>query len=166
MQINEIKPGVKKIRKRVGRGGKKGTYSGKGMKGQKARAGFSQRATFEGGKSTLIMHTKKKRGFKSLSGKSEVVSLEKISKNFESGEKITKKLLKEKNLIKNIASKVKILSDGEINKKIIINSGILISKAAEDKIKKAGGDIEDKKEASSSSGKTASSKDSYKKKKK
>ncbi len=145
MQVNDLKNKDKKERRRVGRGGKKGTYSGKGMKGQKSRSGYSQRATFEGGKSSLIAHTKKKKGFKSLNIKAEIVDLEKLERNFTDGEEVTKELLKEKKLIKSLKSKVKILSDGEIKRKLIINEDILTSETAKDKIKKAGGKLIEKK---------------------
>ena len=149
MQVNDLKNKEKKDRKRVGRGGKKGTYSGKGMKGQKSRSGYSKRATFEGGKSSLIAHTKKKKGFKSLNAKAETVDLEKLEKNFTDGEKVTKEILKEKNLIKILKSKVKILSNGEITKKLVIDEDILTSEAAKDKIKKAGGELIEKKKEKS-----------------
>ena len=49
MQLHQINPTFKKkSRKRVGRGGKKGTYSGRGMKGQKSRSGKGPRAGFAG----------------------------------------------------------------------------------------------------------------------
>jgi large subunit ribosomal protein L15 len=57
MQINTLKIKTpKKKRKTIGRGGKKGTYSGKGNKGQKARSGSKLDPLFEGGRSTLIDH--------------------------------------------------------------------------------------------------------------
>jgi large subunit ribosomal protein L15 len=144
MQVNDLKNKEKKDRKRVGRGGKKGTYSGKGMKGQKSRSGYSKRATFEGGKSSLIAHTKKKKGFKSLNAKAETVDLETLERKFVDGEEVTKELLKEKKLIKSLKSKVKILSDGEIKKKLIVGEDILTSETAKDKIKKAGGEVIEK----------------------
>lgn len=141
MQANDLKNKDKTNRKRIGRGGKRGTYSGKGMKGQKSRAGFSQRATFEGGKSSLIAHTKKTKGFKSLNLKTEIIDLEKLEKNFKDSEKVTKEILKDKKLIKSLKSKVKIISNGDLKKKIVIGKNILTSKAAGDKIKKAGGKV-------------------------
>ena len=66
MQINTLKiKYFKKKRKTIGRGGKKGTYSGKGGKGQKGRSGVSINPLFEGGRSSLIDRLKKVRGFKS-----------------------------------------------------------------------------------------------------
>ena len=63
MQLHQLKSNFnKKSRKRVGRGGKKGTYSGRGMKGQKARAGGKPRAGFAGGDTSLIKRLPKQRG--------------------------------------------------------------------------------------------------------
>lgn len=139
MQIHDLKIGKKKKRKRVGRGGKKGTYSGKGMKGQKSRAGFSQRATFEGGMSSLVSRTKKVRGkgFKSKPA-NQVVSLEALDKNFKDGDVVDAAALKKKNLIKNEKIPAKILSGGKLNKKINLK-GLKISKSAAKIIEKAGG---------------------------
>ncbi len=63
MQLHQLKTNFnKKFRKRVGRGGKKGTYSGRGIKGQKARAGGKPRAGFAGGDTSLIKRLPKQRG--------------------------------------------------------------------------------------------------------
>ncbi len=149
MQIHEFKVAKKKSRKRVGRGGKKGTYSGKGMKGQKSRSGASQAPTFEGGKTTIIQKTKKLRGFKSLNDKKLAINLKTLETKFKDGEKVNFESLKEKGLIRKISQVVKILSEGDITKKIVIEN-LLISKKAQEKIEKAGGKIENnnnKKEA-------------------
>lgn len=140
MQIHQLKVNKKKSRKRVGRGGKKGTYCGTGMNGQKSRSGFSRRATFEGGQSTLTEHTKKKRGFKSVAKGSQVVSLEKIDAKFKEGEVVTIESLKINKLIKDVKIPVKILSDGELSKKIVFEK-VLVSKSAEKKIKEVGGEV-------------------------
>jgi large subunit ribosomal protein L15 len=140
MQINELKISPKKESKRVGRGGKKGTYSGKGMKGQKARSGFSQYATFEGGKTNLVERTKKNRGFKSLKTGRIALNLNILENKFQDGEKVDKKSLVEKKIIKS-KDIPKILSDGSISKKVKIE-GIEVSAKAKEKIEKAGGKIE------------------------
>lgn len=140
MQIHELKITKKASKKRVGRGGKKGTYSGRGMKGQKARSGASQSPTFEGGKTTLIQKTKKLKGFKSLNKKNLAINLNQLNSKFEDGDKINNKSLKEKGLIRKENQGVKILSEGKINKKIIIEN-LLISKKAQEKIEKAGGEV-------------------------
>lgn len=63
MQLNQLQAEhLKKKRQRVGRGGKKGTYSGRGMKGQKARAGRKPRPGFAGGDTPLAKRLPKKRG--------------------------------------------------------------------------------------------------------
>lgn len=141
MQINEIKVQTARGRKRVGRGGKRGTYSGRGMKGQKSRSGFKKRATFEGGASSLVQHTKKNRGFKKEKNSKYIFNLDDIENKFKEGEILSPKTLKEKKLIRDITRPVKILADGELTKKIIFEE-VLISKSAEGKIKKAGGKIE------------------------
>lgn len=140
MQIHELKITSSKKIKRIGRGGKKGTYSGRGGKGQTARSGFSRRATFEGGMSTLVARTKKLRGFKSLRPKNQVITLAQLETKFNAGDEVSPKTLAEKNLIKNVNLPVKILSKGEITKKFVIN-GALVSDSAKAKIEKAGGQI-------------------------
>ena len=63
MQIHQLKPSkIKKQRKRIGRGGKRGTYSGKGIKGQMSRSGKKPRATFAGGDTTFAKRLPKQRG--------------------------------------------------------------------------------------------------------
>jgi large subunit ribosomal protein L15 len=118
MQINSLKSRKLKSRKRVGRGGKSGTYSGKGMKGQKSRSGYSRRSTWEGGRTTLIAATKKNKGFKSRNPKNQVVSLDALENNFKDGDKITPEILKEAGLINDISVPVKILNNGTLKKKL------------------------------------------------
>ncbi len=118
MQINSLKSRKLKSRKRVGRGGKAGTYSGKGMKGQKSRSGYSRRSTWEGGRTTLIAATKKNKGFKSRNAKNQVVSLDTLENNFKDGDKITPEILKEAGLINDISVPVKILNNGKLKKKL------------------------------------------------
>jgi large subunit ribosomal protein L15 len=143
MQIHKIKATKKATKKRIGRGGKKGTYSGRGMKGQKARSGASQSPTFEGGKTTLVQKTKKLKGFKSLNKKNLALNLNILSKKFQDGDKVNLKTLLEKKIIRKTDKLVKILSEGNIEKKLIIE-GLKISKTAQEKIEKAGGKIEKK----------------------
>lgn len=143
MQIHELKITKKASKKRVGRGGKKGTYSGRGMKGQKARSGASQAPTFEGGKTTLVQKTKKLRGFKSLNKKNLAINLDQLNSKFNDGDKVNSKTLKGKDLIRKEDQGVKILSEGKIDKKIVIEN-LLISKKAQEKIEKAGGQVKTK----------------------
>lgn len=101
MQINDLKiTSLRKKRKTVGRGGKKGTYCGKGCKGQKARSGAHVDPLFEGGRSTLIDHMKKKKGFKVHRAKPVVIKFKALTKKFKSGDEITMEALVKNNLLK------------------------------------------------------------------
>lgn len=146
MQIHDLKISPSKKNKRVGRGGKKGTYSGRGGKGQTARSGFSSRATFEGGMSTLIARTKKLRGFKSLKPKNQIVNLQQLDAAFNDGDEITVQVLADKKLVGRVDRPVKILSEGTLTKKIVIDN-ILVSAAAKTKIEKSGGEVKQAKAA-------------------
>jgi len=146
-QINQIqKPADKKDRKRVGRGGKRGTYSGRGSKGQRARAGHRIRPALR----DITKRIPKKRGyrFKAVSDKKSVVNLSSLQKIFDEGAEVNPQILFENSLIKKLKGrlpKVKILAGGEFSKKMIF-SGCDISSAALEKIKKAGGKIIEKHE--------------------
>ena len=144
MKLNDIKVSnrAKKTKKRLGRGNSSGhgTYSGKGVKGQKSRAGAKIKLGFEGGKTSLVKQIPKKRGFKSLATPIEVVNIEKLDNRFKDGDKIDKKALFEAKLISNSTSRVKILGEGELKKKfsIIVDS---CSASARKKIEAGGGSI-------------------------
>ncbi|MFA7319201.1 MAG: uL15 family ribosomal protein [Parcubacteria group bacterium] len=103
MQINDLKITTpRKKRKTVGRGGKKGTYCGKGCKGQKARSGAHVDPLFEGGRSTLIDHMKKKKGFKVHRAKPVVIKFIALTKKFKNGDEITLEALVKHNLLKGV----------------------------------------------------------------
>ena len=143
MQIHQLKLKKRKERKTVGRGGKRGTYSGRGNKGQKARSGAPINPLFEGGRSSLIMRLKKVRGFKSRNAKKSVVKLEALEKAFKDGEIVSLKNLISSKLVKKADEKngVKILATGTISKKLTISAGIILSQTAKDAIIKAGGKV-------------------------
>jgi large subunit ribosomal protein L15 len=142
MQIHELRPKHKlEKRKRIGRGGKKGTFSGRGSKGQSARAG----RRFVPAIRSLIKRYPKLRGyrFKSFSQDLALVNVEILEKKFTAGETINPKILLEKKAIRRIngrTPKVKILAKGEIKKALNVE-GCLISKTAQEKIEKAGGTV-------------------------
>jgi len=134
-----------KKRKRVGRGGKRGTYSGRGMKGQKSRAGRRLKPAIRG----LIKRYPKLRGYRfkskaqSLKSKITILNLEVLEKKFKSEEKINPQVLLAKSLIRRIKGripKIKILGEGKLTKKLIIED-CQVSKQAKEKIEKAGGTI-------------------------
>jgi len=144
MQLHELKPIHKsKKRRRVGRGGKRGTYSGRGIKGQKSRAGRRFKPVIK----ELIKKYPKLRGhrqrseIKNVELKIVVVNLETLEKRFNSEEKITPETLLEKRLIRKIKGKipkVKILARGKLTKPLAIE-GCLFSKKAKEIIETARG---------------------------
>ena len=132
MQINTLQlNSKKKKRKTIGRGGKKGTYSGRGNKGQKARSGGNVNPLFEGGRSTLVDHMKKKRGFTSRNPKNVIVKFSDLSKKFESGAKITIEDLIKNNLVKKVEVKrgVQLLGPKDGKKEFSFGEKILVSKS-------------------------------------
>lgn len=140
MQIHQLKVKSQKKKRRVGRGGKKGTYSGRGMKGQKSRSGANVNPIFEGGRSTLIEHLPKVRGFKSHKPKNQIVDVQQLEKHFADGDVVNPQSLLARKLIDTIKTPVKILGDGEPKKKLTIEK-CLVSKSAKEKIEKAGGSL-------------------------
>jgi large subunit ribosomal protein L15 len=140
MQLHQIKAKAKKKgKKRIGRGGKRGAYSGKGMKGQKSRAGRKIRPQWR----DIIKKLPKKRGyhFASRKRKPTVLNLDVLEKKFKENEKVTPKILFEKGIIKKtkgMLPEVKLLGGGEITKPLLV-SECQISKQANEKIEKAGG---------------------------
>lgn len=110
----------KRTRKRVGRGSGSGhgTYSGRGLKGQKARSGGNLRPGFEGGRMPLTRQLPKLRGFKSHRPKSQIVKLKDLEEAFKDGEVVSPKTLFEKRLIENPRGLVKILGGGKLTKKL------------------------------------------------
>lgn len=142
MQIHQIKRTSKlKKDRRIGRGGKRGTTSGRGTKGQMARSGHKLRPEIR----DMIKKLPKLRGyrFKSIQTKAVPVNLRDIEKVFEAGALITPEVLVEKELVNKKSGKVpavKILAAGAVTKKMTF-SGLTISAAAKEKIEKAGGEI-------------------------
>jgi large subunit ribosomal protein L15 len=134
----------KKKAKRLGRGygsGVGGHTVGRGMKGQKSRAGHKSLVAFEGGNVPFYKRMPKYKGFKSLSKiNTQVINVDTLSKNFRKGSKVTAESLKEKGLVRKGAKDIKILGRGEIDKKLIIED-LKTSPVASEKILKAGGEV-------------------------
>ena len=132
MQINELKLNSKrKSKKTIGRGGKRGTYSGRGCKGQKARSGGNVDPLFEGGRSTLIDRMKKKKGFNSRKIKPVAIKFSSLVKKFQNGATISTEDLIKKNLVKKAEVKkgVKILGPVSKDAKFSFDKNILLSKS-------------------------------------
>lgn len=146
MQLHQLKPIHKTHKaKRVGRGGKKGTYSGKGIKGQNSRAGRRFKPIIR----ELIKRYPKLRGYRfkpqirSPKLRIVILNLDILEKKFEAGAKVNPETLAEKKIIakmKGIMPRPKILGQGEIAKALTVE-GCLVSGQAKEKIEKAGGSI-------------------------
>ena len=144
MKLNQLTatPGATKERKRIGRGYGAGTgkTAGKGHKGQNARAGHGQQPGFEGGQMPLQRRIPK-RGFNNIFAK-EIVSVNVGTLNkFEDGAAVDAAALIQAGIIKKSCDGVKILSNGELNKKLTVKANAF-SEAAKAKIEAAGGKAE------------------------
>ncbi|NMB91447.1 50S ribosomal protein L15 [candidate division WWE3 bacterium] len=145
MELSKLtKYKTEKKSKRVGRGrgsGKGGHTVGKGTKGQKARRGTKFGLGFEGGQSPLYKRLPQIGGFRRhLSKEIQVVNLNTFN-SFKDGEVVTPEVLLEKKIIKNVSSDgVKILSGGDLKKKLTLKN-FLFSKEAKEKIEKSGSKI-------------------------
>ena len=142
MQLHQIQPKHNSQRKhRIGRGGKKGTYSGRGMKGQSARAG----AKFLPIIRSLIKRYPKRRGYRvqRTFPAFQIVSLRQIEKAFKANDVVSPASLLEKQVVSRFGGKtlpVKILAGGEMTKALTFE-GCRVSKNASVIIEKAGGAI-------------------------
>ncbi len=138
MQLHELKTTQKfKSKKRVGRGGKRGTYSGKGQKGQKSRAGHKIRPA----ERDLILRLPKLRGFKFRTQKAKpvIINIGDLAAKVK-GDIINKDVLLRAGLIKKSDKRVKILGKGDIKTPLTIE-GLEVSKSVRNKVESSGGSI-------------------------
>ena len=140
MKLDSLKPvkGSIKNRKRIGRGHGSGLgkSAGRGDKGAGQRSGFKKRSWFEGGQMSIARRLPM-RGFTNIFKKDfQIVNIDKIA--FLGLEQVNAQILKEKGLIRSALKPVKILGNGELNKKVHITATVF-SKSAKHKIEKAGG---------------------------
>jgi large subunit ribosomal protein L15 len=150
LSLSNLKPAQpRRARKRVGRGlgSGKGRYSGRGIKGQKARSGsHKMRAGFEGGQMPIYMRLGKQRGPYSKDAMpigphrtaTIPVNLRDLDRVFDDGSEVTLEALVEKGLIKNTRTDVKILGQGDLTKKLTVTAHSF-SASAREKIEQAGG---------------------------
>jgi large subunit ribosomal protein L15 len=151
LNLSNLKPAsARKDRKRVGRGpgSGKGRYSGRGVKGQKARSGsHKMRAGFEGGQTPIYMRLGKQRGPYSKDAMPigphrtfmAAVNVRDLDR-FDTGAQVTPELLAEAGLIRNARTEVKILGSGELSKKLSVTAHAF-SASAREKIEGAGGSV-------------------------
>jgi large subunit ribosomal protein L15 len=152
LNLSNLKPArAKKDAKRIGRGlgSGKGRYSGRGIKGQKSRAGSHKlRAGFEGGQMPLYMRVGKLRGNTSKDAmpvgpfrtRTYHVNLRDLEDRFDDGAEVTPEALVGKGLIRNTRFDVKVLGGGELTKKLTITVH-RASASAREKIEAAGGSL-------------------------
>ena len=156
MDLSNLKTKNKRTRgKRVGRGGKRGTTSGAGTKGQKSRSGKGIQPGFRGGDNRIWQLFPKQRGASSRPGskrphrkhrfakypKSQYIALN-LGKlqPFHDGDTVSPATLSEKGIVP-LGSPVKILGTGQRKKKLVFQD-IAVSESAKSMIEKAGGTIE------------------------
>ena len=145
MKQSELKPpvGARHRRKRVGRGDGSGygSYSGRGLKGQKSRSGGGVRLGFEGGQLPLIERLPRKRGFTNIfKVEYNIVNVGKLNV-FSPGTEVTPKELFQAGLIKSLEQPTKILGDGDIRHQLSVKAA-KFSTTAERKIIAAGGGVQ------------------------
>ena len=139
MRLNELKPspGSRHRKKRIGRGigSGHGKTSGRGHKGQKARAGGTLRPGFEGGQTPLFRRIPKRGFSKPVKNGYVIINLADL-KGIEGD--ITLEYFIKKGLLKDQKERIKILGEGDIEKPVTIQAHAF-SKAAKEKIEKTGG---------------------------
>ena len=152
LNLSNLKPAQpRKDRKRVGRGlgSGKGRYSGRGIKGQKSRAGsHTMPAGFEGGQMPIDMRMGKLRGNTSADAMpigpfrtySQPVNVAELEARFDAGAEVTPEALKAAGLIRKLSVDVKVLGKGELTTKLTV-SAHGFSKSAIEKIEAAGGTV-------------------------
>ncbi|MBD3238131.1 MAG: 50S ribosomal protein L15 [Candidatus Moranbacteria bacterium] len=148
MQIHQLKSKIQsKKKKRIGRGGKRGTYSGKGIKGQRSRSGSGGKGLSEKGRNSWVKRFPKLGGFQSVKPDNIIVKTSVLNQKFKSDETVSPESLLKKSIISKPKRKhtgavqqVKILFDQDLAKKLIIKN-CLLSKSASNSVKKAGGQL-------------------------
>ena len=132
MQAHNLLKSNRKKHRRIGRGGKRGSYSGRGIKGQKSRAGRKIRPQIR----DIIKKIHKRRGYGRNRGRSvnprntkpQIVNLGSLEKKFKDGELVTKELLMKRGLIE-FNGPVKILGGSRLTKKLSFGKDLLMSES-------------------------------------
>ncbi len=143
LNMSNLRPakGAKKTKQRVGRGwgSNRGKYSGRGMKGQRARSGGKSGLKLKGLRA-IMLNIPKTRGFKSPHAKKAVVNVADLGKGFKDGATVNPAALKNKGLVKDTKDGVKVLGNGEIKIKLTVK-GCQVSASAREKIEASGGSV-------------------------
>jgi len=137
MKYHELSAPANKSKRRVGRGiaAGQGKTAGRGTKGQGARTGYSKKPGFEGGQNPLMQRLPKLHGFRSFAVKAENVFTDQLN---DLGAKVDNIVLAEKGLVSSAYVRVKLLTRGELTKKVDVSlQGA--SQSAIDALEKLGG---------------------------
>ncbi|MFH0828619.1 MAG: 50S ribosomal protein L15 [Candidatus Kerfeldbacteria bacterium] len=132
------KPGSRRQRRRVGRGnGSRGSYSGRGAKGQRSRTG-GRRGLIRRSLRSLMERVPKQRGFKAQAEKCAIVSVSNLERTCMANETVTPASLIEKHLIETPGRGIKVLGGSALTKPITVYAHAF-SRSAKESIEKAGG---------------------------
>ena len=142
MQQHQLRPpkGAKRRRKIVGRGDGSGhgSYSGKGMKGQKARSGRGVRLGFQGGQNPLIKSLPSLRGFTNIFRREYIaINLDRLAE-FPANSEVTPQLLAKAGVLKSSKQRIKVLGRGELEVPLVVEAH-RFSRSAREKIEAVGG---------------------------
>lgn len=146
MELKDLQPaeGSKRARKRVGRGPASGNgkTAGRGMNGQKSRAGGGKGVGFEGGQTPLARRLPKLPGFRNINRVEYVpVNVGRLEAYFNAGDVVDTESLVAKGIVKHSSDLVKVLGDGELTKALTVKVD-KVSASAQAKIEAAGGKVE------------------------
>ena len=142
MRLDQVRApkGARRPRKRIGRGnGSHGTYSGRGMKGQKSRSGGGVRPSFEGGQQPLVKRLPTQRGFVNIFRvEYATVNVDELASRFSNEADVTPQTMREVRLVRGRNVPVKVLGRGEIDCALTVSAHRFSSEARR-KIEAAGG---------------------------
>lgn len=146
LRMNDLQPapGSRKKRKRVGRGNAsgKGTYSGRGLKGQLSRSGRDYNSVFEGGAMSMMRTLPRRKGFKApFRVEAHPINVVDIDRRFSDGDTVEAESLVAVGLLRRATQRFKVLAGGEIAAAVHLRVE-RISPAAQAKIVAAGGSVE------------------------
>lgn len=147
MELKDLRPaeGSRHSRKRVGRGNGSGygKTAGRGLNGQKSRAGGGKSNGFEGGQTPLARRLPKLPGFTNINRvEYKAVNVGRLERYFEAGDVVDGESLKAKGITKKADELVKVLGDGELTKALTVKVD-KVSANAKAKIEAAGGKVEE-----------------------
>ena len=144
LSLSNLKPAKNSSHreKRVGRGNASGhgTYSTRGIKGQRARTGGRNKLKRLGFKK-ILAQTPKMRGFKSDKPKNQVVNLKDINQYFSAGARINAVNLLKAGLVGTVTEPIKLLGEGELKLKNLEFTGVKVSASARAQVERMGGKI-------------------------